>query len=369
MRRGFDTDEVAAVGAGVSLVSNLGAALLLPDAVPERGFARHFRWVLAAAAAAGVVDIVRMRRYRRGWIVLGSTLSATSNLIAARSSDRGAANLAYHQTMALAVGTSVTEGLSPFGLAVLGLAIGGTFLSSSVQRKSGAEQVPLLPPTLDLAAAALGLALATDRLRRLDAEVTELEGRAREHAAAAALDAEHTRQHRMLHDTVLQTLEAVSGDWHATDDQLRRLAEADATRLRRVIAGEDTAVTLAAGLTELARLYRDLGLRVNMDLATLTEPSDAAATVAVTAATREALQNVLKHAGPCRVAILTDAGPDSTTVTIRDDGAGFDPSVTPEGFGLGESIRARMASVSGSTEVDSTPGRGTVVRLRIPATG
>ena len=62
------------------------------------------------------------------------------------------------------------------------------------------------------------------------------------------------------------------------------------------------------------------------------------------------------------------AGSDATVVEISDDGSGFDP--TTEGIrsrrlGL-TSMEERATAVGGTIEIDSSPGTGTTVRLRVP---
>ena len=54
-------------------------------------------------------------------------------------------------------------------------------------------------------------------------------------------------------------------------------------------------------------------------------------------------------------------------MSVRDDGAGFDPATHPEGIGLGRSIRGRLDEVGGVVEVVSRPGHGAEVRLTVPA--
>ena len=53
-------------------------------------------------------------------------------------------------------------------------------------------------------------------------------------------------------------------------------------------------------------------------------------------------------------------------LTIRDDGSGFETSRPGAGFGL-VGMRERVELVDGRLVIDSTPGRGTVVRAEIPA--
>jgi signal transduction histidine kinase len=53
-------------------------------------------------------------------------------------------------------------------------------------------------------------------------------------------------------------------------------------------------------------------------------------------------------------------------VTTRDHGTGFSPDARPSGFGIGESIKARLAEVGGTASVESAPGSGTRVTLWVP---
>ena len=55
-------------------------------------------------------------------------------------------------------------------------------------------------------------------------------------------------------------------------------------------------------------------------------------------------------------------------LSVRDDGAGFDPEAETEteGFGL-LGMRERIELLSGKLLLDSAPGRGTTVRASIPA--
>jgi signal transduction histidine kinase len=81
---------------------------------------------------------------------------------------------------------------------------------------------------------------------------------------------------------------------------------------------------------------------------------------------REALANVVKHAGASTAVVRVEAPPGRIVVEIRDDGCGFDSSVAHRGhFGL-ESMRSRAAELGGSLTITSTPGRGTMVRVDAP---
>lgn len=83
---------------------------------------------------------------------------------------------------------------------------------------------------------------------------------------------------------------------------------------------------------------------------------------------QEALTNVRKHSGARRAVVRIQAARDHTEFVVEDDGAGFDAASAPhaDAFGL-SAMRERTASVAGRLHIDSAPGRGTRVIVRVPA--
>jgi signal transduction histidine kinase len=82
---------------------------------------------------------------------------------------------------------------------------------------------------------------------------------------------------------------------------------------------------------------------------------------------REALGNVVKHAGASRAWVRVEEDPGRVLLEIRDDGHGFDPAAAHPGhFGL-ESMRSRASEIGGLLTIASSPARGTVVRIEAPA--
>jgi signal transduction histidine kinase len=82
---------------------------------------------------------------------------------------------------------------------------------------------------------------------------------------------------------------------------------------------------------------------------------------------QEALANVVKHARASSAAVNIAAEDDTVSIEVSDDGRGFDPAtVGREHFGL-RSMRGRVADLGGRLEVTSVPGRGTVLRVEVPA--
>jgi two-component system sensor histidine kinase UhpB len=87
---------------------------------------------------------------------------------------------------------------------------------------------------------------------------------------------------------------------------------------------------------------------------------------------QEALTNVAKHAGAVNVAVLLERHPDLVSLIVEDDGNGFDAE---RAFGAGEKglglvgMRERAMLVGGTLGIESHPGEGTTVVVRIPVAG
>jgi PAS domain S-box-containing protein len=80
---------------------------------------------------------------------------------------------------------------------------------------------------------------------------------------------------------------------------------------------------------------------------------------------QEALNNVAKHAAAKHVEIILERRPDAVLLIVEDDGRGFDAGgVNGGGFGL-VSMRERAALVGANLDIESTPGQGTTVLVRI----
>ncbi len=82
--------------------------------------------------------------------------------------------------------------------------------------------------------------------------------------------------------------------------------------------------------------------------------------------TQEALNNVVRHAKAQTVSVDITRIDGTVALEVADDGAGFVPGEEDRGLGLeGMAERARM--VDGQFDIRSVPGRGTTLRLLVPA--
>jgi signal transduction histidine kinase len=177
-----------------------------------------------------------------------------------------------------------------------------------------------------------------------------------------------------LHDTTLQTLEFIAnaGTMGAGADveRLMRLAAREATELRHMLEGltRDEPLSLTASLREVvdaAEAYGDEWITFVVGGADdSVEPLRA---LELAAAAREAITNARKHAGASRIVVYLEERAGGALVTIKDDGCGADPDTIRPRLGLSVSIRARLARLGGTAQIETAPGEGFLVALILPS--
>jgi signal transduction histidine kinase len=82
---------------------------------------------------------------------------------------------------------------------------------------------------------------------------------------------------------------------------------------------------------------------------------------------QEALNNVAKHSRASRVEVILERRADCVLLILEDDGVGFadaDGDKARQGYGL-VGMRERAALVGATMEIESTPGKGTTILVRI----
>lgn len=187
----------------------------------------------------------------------------------------------------------------------------------------------------------------------------------------AGVMSERERLAREIHDTIAQDLtglvlltqrarrELADGDVVAVDEQLGMLEDSARTALAetRSLVAATAPVGLATGgigdaLERLgARFERETGLDVTVS-ATRLPALDRDTEVVLLRCSQEALANVRKHASAGAASIVVTAEDGLVTLTVTDNGSGFDPAAGTEGFGL-VGMRERLALVGGALCVDS----------------
>jgi signal transduction histidine kinase len=82
---------------------------------------------------------------------------------------------------------------------------------------------------------------------------------------------------------------------------------------------------------------------------------------------QEAVRNAMEHASAGRIGVALTRTPSTLRLEVADDGGGFDRSaIDPRRMGI-VGMRERAAAIGGDLEVDSAMGKGTRIRLTIPA--
>lgn len=209
-------------------------------------------------------------------------------------------------------------------------------------------------------------------LRRQGRLLDDANARALAAEAHRARYAERLEHHRALHDTVLATLTTLAaGGIDANAPAVRERCAQEAAYLRRLIqqtAEEVHHREIGTALEEAVGSVERLQLRVTAQYHDLPEvPPEVAAAFAD--AVREALNNVLRHAGTGHAYLTATGcadGRGGAVVTVVDRGPGFDPGRHVPGLGLRASVHGRMAEVGGRASVDTAPGEGVRVELRWP---
>ena len=204
-------------------------------------------------------------------------------------------------------------------------------------------------------------------------------------AANAIREEEKARLARELHDELAQSLTALKMDAIWVRDHLPAGGQAAASKLEAMLAMLDTTVAatrrIAADLRPL--LLDDLGLVAAVEwlVQSFNQRSGVVCSLSVdeemalhepyaTAVFRilqEALANVGKHAKASKAAVAFERTDDAVTLVVSDDGQGFSPTGPrkPESLGL-MGLRERTRLLKGSMTIDSAPGSGTRIAVRIP---
>ncbi len=202
--------------------------------------------------------------------------------------------------------------------------------------------------------------------------------------ALAAETRERSRVADSLHDGAVQTLLAALHDLEEAEEGVtdpaaraaldRAQSEVRGTvrEMREIIFNLHPQILAAAGLgaaLEAAgeRFARRGGFRVHYDVRL---PGRVGHETLLYSAARELLRNIVKHARATDVWMTLVTEGDETVLTVRDNGAGFDPRVVQDRLRAGHiglaSHYMRVESAGGRFAVDSAPGGGTTIEVRLP---
>ncbi len=226
---------------------------------------------------------------------------------------------------------------------------------------SGRDEVGRLEANFTAMTRQLGSALAAER----------------ERATGDARAAERARIAREVHDAISQHLFAlrmIAAGMRRADpgNQQARAIEhisEEALREMQALLIELRPVSLdgaglAPALREICTAYRDrLGVTVDASLDDVTVPPPVEH--ALLRITQEACANAVRHGNASRLDVSMTRQDGHVELAVRDTGTGFDPAAAHPGTGLTH-IRDRAAELGGTLDIDSAPGRGTAITVRVP---
>ena len=225
----------------------------------------------------------------------------------------------------------------------------------------------------------LALHASEERLRQVSRRLVEVE------------EMERRSINRELHDRVGQNLTALNLNLEIVrgqlpDDALQKvgarlsdaktLVEETSGQVRNLMADLRPAALddyglLAALRHHAASVAARLGISIEVEGEDLDPRLPPATETALFRIAQEALNNVAKHARSRTAAVALSSTPQGVTLTITDDGAGFDTGQAPRDvptYGV-ISMRERAETVGADLRIESSPGKGTRVVVEAARAG
>ncbi|MBV7294892.1 sensor histidine kinase [Corynebacterium sp. TAE3-ERU12] len=269
-------------------------------------------------------------------------------------------------TTALAIGTIGHHGGWTLG------AILGPIIGASAALATGLGFRLLLAEAHARAAAISELIAARNDVAQMSRRAGELDERAR-----LAGD---------IHDTVAQGLSSIQLLLHAADDELSRSgytgAAVERVRLARTTAADNLAETrrIIAELqpaplagadvpVALARICATTPLGNAMSFHVDGQPTQLAEATqtALVRIAQTLIGNIVRHSGATSAAVTLTFQTDEVCLDVVDNGCGFDPQAptSADSFGL-SGARRRAEALGGAITIESAPGEGCGVQVRIP---
>jgi signal transduction histidine kinase len=208
--------------------------------------------------------------------------------------------------------------------------------------------------------------------------------------AEGARDAERERIAADFHDGPLQSFisfqmrleiirKLLARDVEAASEELRQLQELcrnQVTELRsfvRSMRPVEEGVSLSASLSRMVEQFqRDTGIAARFSAEEFNDPAQTEVSLELLQIVRETLTNIHKHSGASRVAITLGKSGQKLEVRAEDNGGGFPfgGSFTLEEMELLRmgpvSIKRRVRMLGGELTLDSRPGQGSSLEIRVP---
>ncbi len=160
-------------------------------------------------------------------------------------------------------------------------------------------------------------------------------------------------------------------------EQLRDLSKTQAAELRAFIRSmrppEDESAGLMSAAARMVELFqKDTGIVASFHRGGLSSSEEPEASSEILQVIREALNNVHKHSKASRVAVSMEKVESGIEISIEDDGTGFPFAGAYtldelEALRLGPvSIKRRVRDLNGEMTLESRPGSGSTMQIRIP---
>jgi len=170
-----------------------------------------------------------------------------------------------------------------------------------------------------------------------------------------------------LHDSVLQTLALIQRS--PEPREMVTLARTQERELRTWLYGRAPALAgarLRDAIDAMAgRVEREQQVKVEAIVVGDADLDEHAR--ALVSAVGEATLNAARHSGSTEVSVYVEVENDAISAYVRDHGTGFDPEqVATDRRGIADSIVGRMERHGGMAHVESRPGAGTEIVMRLP---
>lgn len=258
----------------------------------------------------------------------------------------------------------------------LSIAVGGAFLAWLVvtepTRQTGSEIESMLVLLIVMTVVVMfGNALRrSDQARILEARLARADERSR-----LARDIHDSLGHNLLASSIqLQNARALLDNDPAaasTSLDLASRAVGEALAETRLVVddthAEGGSFSLEASLSGLVVRSTTPEMSVSLNFEGDHRRVDASAQMALYRFAQEALANVIRHADASQALVTSIANNGTVSVSVADDGRGFDAASAPERTGL-SNLRERLARHGGTVVVSSERGTGTTVTAVVEET-
>ncbi|MDN4166481.1 tetratricopeptide repeat protein [Cytophagales bacterium LB-30] len=198
--------------------------------------------------------------------------------------------------------------------------------------------------------------------------------------AQNALQQERLRISRDLHDNIGSQLTFINASMESLSKQVADPSVSEVKHLtletikelrktvwlinKQSVSWEEFVIKLRDYLKPVAATATQLEVKVNGGLSGMLEAQEANQLFRLL---QEAVNNALKHAQASEIEVAFEAGESGMSVSVKDNGQGFDPQqVAQKSMGL-QSMEARANSLQAQWFLHSEPGHGTQIRLLLAA--